>query len=391
MNDSHLSWADINRSRNNNARLDEDNMMDIEHFDEPITNLNSNVCNSVQTNFGDCSNRLDNSARNNLYLFDIQASTANKSAIVLFCKSMDKKTITIPIVNVYRTLYVECKTGTFNECYNEIKNHLFTGNSVRIASAFIELENYREGKKFNYIVVKYPFSISLRIDNKYLARVEHIGKVYGVDIDIVKSFVVHYKCKGCYFINVPEHARILEKNDDIKHTNCTNEYKEISCVDNSSLVENIVKVANDKTSWITIQSLFSVVAIRIVTTRIGNVQQIVAIKCINRNKIDQKLFLLKIPGVFCDDPYIEETNDVCMFDTERNLITEFITYIYSCDPDVLVGHKLYTNDLSIIIERCRACQMNLNLFWKFSRLKGVCSNYTPLNMIKGRLMCDTYD
>ncbi|KAG8450588.1 hypothetical protein GDO86_003019 [Hymenochirus boettgeri] len=79
--------------------------------------------------------------------------------------------------------------------------------------------------------------------------------------------------------------------------------------------------------------------------------------------------------------------------TERTLLGFFLAKIHKIDPDVIVGHDIYSFDLEVLLQRINSCKVP---FWsKIGRLRrsvmpklGGRSGYAERNAACGRIICD---
>ncbi|KAF8822244.1 Dna polymerase (pol2) superfamily protein [Cardiosporidium cionae] len=94
------------------------------------------------------------------------------------------------------------------------------------------------------------------------------------------------------------------------------------------------------------------------------------------------------------------TNYFKLFDQEKSLLSAFLSKIQELDPDIIIGHSIYGNDLEIL--GSRFCNLKLMDWHKLSRLKrpkllkvtsiGKSGGGLGMGrmMTAGRIICDTY-
>ena len=79
--------------------------------------------------------------------------------------------------------------------------------------------------------------------------------------------------------------------------------------------------------------------------------------------------------------FIRDRHTICVYQTEKELFTAFITYIQEKDPDILSGWNFADFDADYILKRAQALGFKSDVF---ARIPGT----TERNAMRGRVIFD---
>ena len=331
-----------------------------------------------------------------LYVFDVQMSRRNKHSVVLFCKKNTGETVCIPVHTINRKVYIHCKQFTrYEDCLQEVIQ-ICDGFETfcKISKQFEQMEYCFDSSidvevdrgMGDYIVVEYSYAVDINFSNSNLKQMKckYIDYVFGYEETIVKAFLMQSGLGGCCFIELDESLSVLQDSVRDKHTLCKNEYCAIDFADVKRVeVEhgmlNIEKQIN---------TVFSCMVVRVLTCYNNKKRQkeIFAIQCIPTGlQAEAKLFVL---NVF--NPTLASTDSIIVCRSEKFVLQNFITFFSEIDPDVVMGHNLYHQDMKCILDRCIYNKItSVNRLFRIVRFYS--GEISLSGILEGRMICDTWD
>jgi DNA polymerase alpha subunit A len=340
----------------------------------------------------------------------------NEPVVILFCKIYDPSSkqyhsISLVFRNLQRVLFVfpKLKPGNNNEDSYSLEDIYEEFEYLR-KSKFSYIKNYKTKKvkrkycfelpiphrEYTLLKVSYPAEFGTLPSN---LQGEKFDYIFGKNSSLLERLMLKLKLKGPCWLKVTNFEQPLRFT--VSWSNFEVDLRGIKdCVqiDTRKLPSPPLKVLSISTKYITnngVNELFCICAALkenyIMDNGIGDTQcqPLVVIR-----KLDNLGLKMDAYDVF-KKKYGEK--NFLIGQNENAIINQFIGKLSQFDPDVIVGHGLYTGHMEMILNRIS--QLKLANWSKIGKLKrevipkflqsSSLGNVYVRNCIMGRLICDT--
>jgi DNA polymerase elongation subunit (family B) len=370
---------------------------------------------------------------------EVEVANYNKNNIdlYLFCKQISLKknfeekeeeegeevydnieSVCIPIKGINRKIYILCSDDSnYNDCKHELlininkhfNNNKKIINEIKLSEEFKKLEYCFENLEIlnknsinNYLILEIPYSIKLN-EKILISNSKKLLYCFGINEDIIKRFMVErslYSQTNNIIFKINKNQLKL-KNINEKNTICSIEYEPIYYSEILVIKDfKFFKKISTKNLYIN-----NVLIIRILPLINNNTnkQEISAIQCMIKNKDTLKykfhLFIREISDTFGTlrvqylDENFKKNGDIIKLTNERELLITFLNFLKDYDPDIVIGFKLYDNDISLIIKRCKYNNIHYRILGYLSRMKPINKfhSFNTIYLLRGRIFCDIWD
>lgn len=400
----------INGNYNNNASLNLSNSSNISMRQNSIEKLPTNPDGSLK-----------------VYWYDaVEDQVQSKPCVIFFGKILEPNTntyssISVVIKNIMRTLYIFPKIKDPND-------ETYLSNMGKLYEEF----DYLRRTKFSYIKnfqckeIKRKYCFELPINHKeytilkvkYLAdygtiptnlQGEHFSYIFGRNSSLLEKIMLSRKLKGPCWLKVKNY----EQPTSFNHTWCKyevvlNDYKQIE-VDHETIITPPLKIMSVSTKTILNGGVNELVAIAAIIKEKYYVEDDKGQNEMNEytplivmRKIDQSIPSAKSINLKVDayDAFKKRygNSNFLLGQNESAVINQFINRVHQFDPDVVVGHNLYTGHMELLFNRISKLKINnwskigkfkRDVLPKFLQNSNLNNIYVRSCML-GRLICDTF-
>jgi DNA polymerase alpha subunit A len=358
-----------------------------------------------------------------IYWYDaIEDQIQTKPAVIFFGKIYDPATesfqsISIIIKNIMRSLYIYPKTKDMFAVYKEFENLRST--------KFSYIKDYvsKTVKKKYCFELPIPHGEHEVIKIKYLADMgtipanlqgETFEYIFGRNSSLLEKILLSRKIKGPCWLKL----KSFDQPTSLRHTFCKyevilNDYKQME-VETETVPHPPLKLMSVSIKTVNNQGTNEIFAITAtmkdnyyIENEKGNNDVTQTQHLVILRKYDQSLFTSKNSNVpminirYEDiEKYFKEKYGKEFFlygQNETVIINQFVNRLHGFDPDIIVGHNLYTGHMELFFNRITRLKINnwakigkfrRDVLPKFLQNSNLGNFYVRSCMV-GRLICDT--
>lgn len=413
----------------------------LNNFDSNLNNSNSKGNSNFNTNINSISNSKISMRQNSIeklptnsdgsikvYWYDaVEDQVQSKPCVIFFGKIFDPSSnsytsISVVIKNIMRTLYVFPKIKDPNDdSYLNNMNKLYEEFDYLRRTKFSYIKNFQ----CKQIKKKYCFELPIGHEEytilkvKYLAdygtiptnlQGEHFSYIFGRNSSLLEKIMLSRKLKGPCWLKIKN----FEQPTSFNHTWCKyeivlNDYKQIE-VDHETIATPPLKIMSVSTKTVMNGGVSELLAIAAITKEkyyveddrgqndVKNHLPFIVIRKHDQNlNTSSKGFTLKLDAY---DGFKRKygSSNFLIGQNESALINQFINRVHIFDPDVIVGHNLYTGHMELLFNRISKLKINnwskigkfkRDVLPKFLQNSNLNNIYVRSCML-GRLICDTF-
>jgi DNA polymerase alpha subunit A len=396
-------------------------------------NSNTNINYSNSSNISMRQNSIEKLPTNSdgsikVYWYDaVEDQVQSKPCVIFFGKIFEPSSntyssISVVIKNIMRTLYIFPKIKDPND-----DSYLNTINKLYEEFDYLRRTKFSYIKNFQCKEIKKKYCFELPINHKeytilkvkYLAdygtiptnlQGEHFSYIFGRNSSLLEKIMLSRKLKGPCWLKIKN----FEQPTSFNHTWCKyeivlNDYKQIE-VDHETIMTPPLKIMSLSTKTVNnggVMELFAITAIMKEKyyveddkgqNDINNFMPLIVLRKHDQNlNAMSKGINLKVDAYDALKKRYGNTNFL-IGQNESAVINQFINRVHQFDPDVIVGHNLYTGHMELLFNRISKLKINnwskigkfkRDVLPKFLQNSNLNNIYVRSCML-GRLICDTF-